>query len=56
MEHLPLPQNDPLIRRPDISRIKSEIGWEPQVDLEAGLLKTIEYFLNENGNDLKYNM
>lgn len=56
VEHLPLPQNDPLIRRPDISRIKSEIGWEPQVDLEAGLLKTIEYFLNENGNDPKYNM
>ena len=40
----PLPQDDPLQRRPDISLAKSKLGWEPKVDLEEGLGKTIEYF------------
>ncbi len=41
---LPLPQDDPLQRCPDISLAKKELGWEPSIDLEAGLKKTIEYF------------
>jgi dTDP-glucose 4,6-dehydratase len=40
----PLPQDDPKVRRPDISRARSELGWEPTVGLEAGLIRTIEYF------------
>ena len=40
----PLPVDDPKQRRPDITRAKKILGWEPKVDLEAGLQKTIEYF------------
>ena len=42
-----LPQDDPKIRKPDISKAKSELGWYPTFDLEEGLLKTIEYFKKE---------
>jgi UDP-glucuronate decarboxylase len=41
---LPLPQDDPVQRRPDISLAREKIGWEPQVPLEEGLEKTITYF------------
>jgi UDP-glucuronate decarboxylase len=41
---LPLPQDDPLQRQPDITLAKKELGWEPTIDLETGLVKTIEYF------------
>ena len=40
----PLPENDPLQRRPDISRAKALLDWEPTVALEPGLVKTIAYF------------
>ena len=40
----PLPENDPLQRRPDIARAKALLDWEPTVALEAGLGKTIAYF------------
>jgi dTDP-glucose 4,6-dehydratase len=40
----PLPENDPLQRRPDISKAKRLLGWEPQVGLDDGLTKTIEWF------------
>ncbi len=40
----PLPQDDPLKRKPDISKIKKALGWEPKVALEEGLKRTIEYF------------
>lgn len=39
-----LPENDPLKRKPDISRIKSIIDWEPKIELEEGLKETIKYF------------
>ncbi len=39
-----LPQDDPLQRRPDISRAKEQLDWEPKVALDEGLEKTIEYF------------
>ncbi|MEI6721671.1 MAG: UDP-glucuronic acid decarboxylase family protein [Betaproteobacteria bacterium] len=40
----PLPSDDPTQRKPDIALARSVLGWEPGVGLEAGLLKTIEYF------------
>jgi UDP-glucuronate decarboxylase len=40
----PLPEDDPLQRQPDISLAKKELDWEPQIPLEEGLIKTIEYF------------
>jgi len=40
----PLPTDDPKQRRPDISRARALLGWEPKVQLEEGLVKTIEYF------------
>jgi UDP-glucuronate decarboxylase len=40
----PLPQDDPLQRRPDITLAKEKLQWEPKIDVENGLNKTIEYF------------
>lgn len=42
--HMPLPQDDPMQRQPDISYAKKTIGWEPQTQLEEGLTHTIRYF------------
>lgn len=44
IEFRPLPSDDPKIRRPDISKAKRVLGWEPRVGLEEGLTKTIDYF------------
>jgi len=43
---MPLPQDDPKQRQPDISLAKKELDWEPKVQLREGLVKTIEYFDN----------
>jgi dTDP-glucose 4,6-dehydratase len=40
----PLPQDDPKQRRPDISKARALLGWEPKIDLEAGLLLSLDYF------------
>lgn len=40
----PLPEDDPRQRKPDIALARRELGWEPCVSLEKGLVKTIEYF------------
>ena len=40
----PLPADDPLRRQPDISRARAALGWEPKIELEAGLRSTILYF------------
>ncbi len=40
----PLPEDDPMQRKPDIKLVKKILGWEPKVDLETGLGKTIDYF------------
>ncbi len=40
----PLPEDDPKVRQPDITRARTLLGWEPKVSLEEGLSKTIEYF------------
>ena len=46
IEFLPLPQDDPVQREPDISLAKKNLNWEPKVDRMSGLAKTIEYFTN----------
>lgn len=43
---MPLPQDDPKQRRPDISKAQSNLGWKPEITLEAGLEKTIAYFFD----------
>src|SRR6266851_1855195 len=45
----PLPTDDPKQRRPDISRARALLHWEPNVQLEEGLVKTIEYFRTKVG-------
>jgi len=40
----PLPQDDPMQRKPDISLAKEKLNWEPKIDLEEGLKRTIDYF------------
>ena len=40
----PLPQNDPKVRQPDITKAKRILGWEPKVSREEGLRRTLEYF------------
>jgi dTDP-glucose 4,6-dehydratase len=40
----PLPTDDPKVRKPDITRARTLLGWEPKVGLEEGLTSTIEYF------------
>jgi len=40
----PLPADDPLKRRPDITLAREKLGWSPLVSLEEGLVKTISYF------------
>src|SRR5258708_1244462 len=45
----PMPENDPRQRRPDISRAREVLGWEPRTSLEQGLRPTVEYFRRELG-------
>jgi len=40
----PLPKDDPKVRKPDITRARTLLGWEPEVDTESGLRTTIEWF------------
>jgi dTDP-glucose 4,6-dehydratase len=40
----PLPEDDPRQRRPDITRARTELGWEPEIGLEEGLGRTLAYF------------
>jgi dTDP-glucose 4,6-dehydratase len=47
--HKPLPVDDPKVRQPDITRARTLLQWEPKVDLENGLVKTIEYFRSKVG-------
>jgi len=41
-----LPKDDPVKRRPDISKAKTVFNWEPKVSLEEGLKETIKYYAN----------
>jgi UDP-glucuronate decarboxylase len=42
--YMPLPKDDPMQRKPDITLAKQHLSWEPKIQLETGLTKTIEYF------------
>jgi UDP-glucuronate decarboxylase len=42
--HQPLPQDDPKQRRPDITKAKKHLNWEPKVQLKEGLTRTVAYF------------
>jgi dTDP-glucose 4,6-dehydratase len=49
--HRALPADDPRVRRPDITRARSLLGWEPHVAVREGLARTIEYFRSLRGSD-----
>ncbi|NHE58239.1 UDP-glucuronic acid decarboxylase family protein [Cyclobacterium plantarum] len=52
LKFLPLPQDDPMQRKPNIDLAKKELGWEPKIQLKEGLKETIRYFdqvLKEGG-------
>jgi dTDP-glucose 4,6-dehydratase len=42
--HMPLPQDDPARRRPDITKARTLLGWEPKISLREGLGKSLDYF------------
>ena len=44
IEFHPLPEDDPKVRQPDITRAKTVLGWEPRVEFDEGIRKTIDYF------------
>ena len=44
IEYKPLPVDDPKVRQPDIGRARKILGWEPKVEFEEGIVKTIDYF------------
>ena len=43
----PLPQDDPMQRRPDITKARTLLGWEPKIDLETGLRLSLDYFRSQ---------
>jgi dTDP-glucose 4,6-dehydratase len=49
IESLPLPADDPKVRRPDISAARRVLGWEPRVELREGIRRTIPYFRDKLG-------
>lgn len=49
IEFKPLPVDDPRVRRPDITKAKTLLGWEPKIDIEEGLSMTIKYFKDKLG-------
>jgi nucleoside-diphosphate-sugar epimerase len=44
MSYLPLPENDPVRRRPDITLARRVLGWSPEVDLTDGVARTVDWF------------
>jgi dTDP-glucose 4,6-dehydratase len=47
--YIPRPQDDPTVRRADITLARAELGWEPTTSLDDGLLRTIDWFRSTNG-------
>ena len=47
----PLPQDDPKQRRPDITKARTLLGWEPKIDLDTGLRMSLEYFRDAVGSE-----
>jgi UDP-glucuronate decarboxylase len=52
IQHQKIPVDDPVKRQPDIELAKKELAWEPKIDLDTGLLKTIDYFRKTLANPL----
>ena len=48
----PLPKDDPKVRKPDITRARAMLGWEPKVHVRDGLARTIEYFQRQFGTQM----
>jgi dTDP-glucose 4,6-dehydratase len=48
----PLPKDDPKVRKPDITRARTMLGWEPKVHVRDGLARTIEYFKQKFGSQM----
>ena len=44
IEHKPLPEDDPRVRKPDITRAREVLGWEPRVGFDEGMKRTIDWF------------
>ena len=44
LEHRPLPQDDPRQRKPDITKARTMLGWQPEVDLSTGIERTAQWF------------
>ncbi|MFH1470183.1 MAG: UDP-glucuronic acid decarboxylase family protein [Candidatus Micrarchaeota archaeon] len=44
LAYAPLPQDDPKKRRPDISKVRKAVGWEPKVEMQEGLTRTVAWF------------
>ena len=51
VDYLPLPQDDPKQRRPDITKARTQLGWEPAIDVRTGIARTIEYFRSLLGSE-----
>ena len=49
----PLPQNDPKVRQPDITKAKTILGWEPKVNRQEGLRRTLQYFKEETYQEIR---
>jgi dTDP-glucose 4,6-dehydratase len=49
IEHRPLPQDDPKVRQPDITKARAVLGWEPKVGRDEGLKRTMAYFKKKLG-------
>src|SRR5688500_7366304 len=49
--HRDLPEDDPKVRKPDITRARTMLGWEPEVPLREGVSRTIEYFRSLLGTE-----
>ena len=47
--HKPLPEDDPKTRRPDITKARARLSWEPKMPVEEGLRRTIEFFQKKGG-------
>ena len=50
----PLPEDDPKVRQPDITRARTLLGWEPKVGLEEGLTKTLDYFRTRRSRQMAH--
>jgi dTDP-glucose 4,6-dehydratase len=54
IEHRPLPQDDPKVRKPDITRARQLLGWQPHVSRQEGLNRTLQYFQKKVGTRQKH--